>query len=162
MQWSDNGIMKAESKFGNTLAEFDQVLSMEKSPIDEKKWKLLGGSRNAANKKEAFEQFLQRVGMAFIGGVFLIGPMLLMVLHKSRTTTLVTTSFCVFAIGLVFSVYLEKPFDVLSATAAYAAVLVVFTGTSTGSGNAIGFGYHKSPNNTLRVNLSISFGIYVI
>jgi len=53
-----------------------------------------------------------------------------MMLHQSRVTILVATSVCVSAFGLVVSVYLEKPFDVLSATAAYAAVLVVFVGTN--------------------------------
>jgi hypothetical protein len=33
--------------------------------------------------------------------------------------------------GFVLALYLDKPFDVLSGTAAYAAVLVVFVGTST-------------------------------
>jgi hypothetical protein len=69
--------------------------------------------------------------MAAIGGAFLIGPMLLMVLHKTLLTTLLTSSICVFAFGLLMAMFLEKPFDVLSATAAYAAVLVVFIGTSS-------------------------------
>lgn len=69
--------------------------------------------------------------MAFVGGAFLIGPMLLMVLHQGKVTSLVNTSVCVFAFGLVMAAFLEKPFDVLSATAAYATVLVVFVGMST-------------------------------
>ncbi|KAL5328122.1 hypothetical protein ACEPPN_005830 [Leptodophora sp. 'Broadleaf-Isolate-01'] len=95
-------------------------------------WDLFGGSRYKRNKKEAFEQFLERVGMAVIGGAFLIGPMLVMVLVPGQNTSLITASVCVFAFGIVVSWFLEKKFDVLSATAAYAAVLVVFVGTSTG------------------------------
>jgi hypothetical protein len=53
-----------------------------------------------------------------------------MVLHQTRVTILVTTSVCALAFGLVAAYVLEKPFDVLSTTAAYAAVLVVFVGTS--------------------------------
>ncbi|CZR53460.1 uncharacterized protein PAC_03338 [Phialocephala subalpina] len=55
---------------------------------------------------------------------------------NGRVTNLVTTSVCVLAFGLLISVFLEKPFDVLSATAAYAAVLVVFVGTSTSTGTS--------------------------
>jgi hypothetical protein len=67
--------------------------------------------------------------MAAIGGAFLIGPMLVMVLHKSLLTTLLT-SVCVIVFGVILAFALDDPFDVLSGTAAYAAVLVVFVGTS--------------------------------
>jgi hypothetical protein len=68
--------------------------------------------------------------MAAIGGAFLIGPMLVMVLHKSLLTTLLTSSVCVIVFGVILAFALDDPFDVLSGTAAYAAVLVVFVGTS--------------------------------
>jgi len=70
--------------------------------------------------------------MAAIGGAFLVGPMLVMVLHRSVLTSLLTASLCVVAFGLTMAIYLEKPFEVLSGTAAYAAVLMVFVGTSGG------------------------------
>jgi hypothetical protein len=101
--------------------------------MDDTELDLFGGSRNAMNKKEALERFAQKVMMACIGGAFFIGPMLIMVLHQSRLTALLTASICVFAFGLVMAFFLEKQFDVLSTTAAYAAVIVVFVGTSTGS-----------------------------
>lgn len=72
--------------------------------------------------------------MAAIGGAFLIGPMLLMVLHKSLLTMLLTTSLCVASFGGLMAFYLDEPFNVLSGTAAYAAVLVVFVGTSNAGG----------------------------
>lgn len=75
-------------------------------------------------------EYVKKVGMAVLGGSFLIGPMLIMVLHPGLVTSLVTTSVCVFAFGLGIARFLDKPFDVLSATAAYAAVLIVFVGTS--------------------------------
>ncbi|KAF1968628.1 hypothetical protein BU23DRAFT_259844 [Bimuria novae-zelandiae CBS 107.79] len=87
-------------------------------------------SRNAKNRKDAVLSYLQRTLMAVLGGLFLIVPMLIMVLHNSKVTSLVTTSVFVFVFGLVVSFFLEKPMDVLSVTAAYAAVLVVFVGTS--------------------------------
>lgn len=81
--------------------------------------------------------------MAIIGGVFLIGPMWLMVLRNELYTTLITTTAFVFGFGLIISV---GPIfivgskigveTVFSATAAYAAVLVVFVGTTTPATNS--------------------------
>jgi hypothetical protein len=92
---------------------------------------LFGGSRTEMNRKIKLENFLQRLTMAGVGGAFLIGPMLIMVLKKTLLTTLLTTSICVVAFGFTLAVYLDNPFNVLSGTAAYAAVLVVFVGTSS-------------------------------
>ena len=88
-------------------------------------------------------------------GAALIAPMLIMVLHPSRNTSVITTCVFVFAFasGLVIFnslAYLAgaslEPFgiesdmlsgsmlqlkDIVGATAAYAAVLVVFVGVST-------------------------------
>ena len=86
------------------------------------------------NRPDDFKRFWERLFMAAIGGAFLIGPMLLMVLHKSLLTTLLTTSLCVASFGVLMAFYLDKPFDVLSGTATYAAALVVFVGTSNSSG----------------------------
>jgi hypothetical protein len=90
----------------------------------------VGGTRGGDNRRISQDMRLKRVTMALIGGSFLVGPMLLMVLVNTRTASLITSSLCVLAFGLVMAVLLERPFDVLSGTAAYAAVLVVFVGTS--------------------------------
>ena len=94
-------------------------------------------TRGKLSKEENFRQTLQRLGMAMLGGLFLIGPMWLMVLRNQLYTTLITTTAFVFGFGLVISIVptfmdgarvgLET---VMSATAAYAAVLVVFVGTT--------------------------------
>lgn len=81
--------------------------------------------------KVANQSFWNRVKMATVGGAFLLGPMWLMVLsHNWRYTGLLTTTICVTFFGLSMSVVLDKPMDVLSSTAAYAAVLVVFVGVN--------------------------------
>jgi hypothetical protein len=70
--------------------------------------------------------------LAFIGGASLIVPMLIMSFHASKTKSLVTVSFAVLLFSFVLSMALKlQNDDVLAATAAYAAVLVVFVGTST-------------------------------
>jgi hypothetical protein len=70
--------------------------------------------------------------MAIFGGVALVGPILLMVLYKHRYTPLVTVSVSVFIFAVAMAAFsTEKPEIVLAAVAAYAAVLVVFLGTSS-------------------------------
>ena len=75
----------------------------------------------------------QRIVMAMFGGVALITPMLIMTLHPSRNVSLVTTSLAtfLFALILAFGATESAGKDVLAATAAYAAVLVVFVGTNS-------------------------------
>lgn len=107
--------------------------------------KLAKGRHALSGMKESAEQALReqqlrriwivetrtRFAMAIAGGLMLIIPMLIMTLVPSRTTSLLTVSIAV----LIFSVLVAiastaKPQEVLGATAAYAAVLVVFIGTS--------------------------------
>lgn len=73
-----------------------------------------------------------RFVMALFGGVALIVPTIIMTLHSSRNTCLITTSVAtvLFAITLAFGASDSSGKDVLAATAAYAAVPVVFVGTS--------------------------------
>ena len=86
--------------------------------------------REKRSKKTALTE---RLFMAMFGGVALIAPMLIMTLHPSRNVSLVTTSFATFIFALILAVGATNSAgkDVLAATAAYAAVLVVFFGTNT-------------------------------
>lgn len=88
----------------------------------------IGGTRGEKTSLKRAQDFRDRLVLAAIGAALLLGPMWLMVLHKTLYTGLVTTTVCVAVFGLVTSWRLDKPNDVLSATAAYAAVLVVFVG----------------------------------
>jgi hypothetical protein len=71
--------------------------------------------------------------MGVCGGLALIAPMLLMVLHKDQITTLATASVAtmLFALGLAFLGENLKGQEVLACVAAHAAVLVVFVGTNS-------------------------------
>ena len=75
---------------------------------------------------------LARFLVALTGGSFLIVPMVVMSLNPSQTKGLVTVSAAVllFILGLSFGVRVSN-FETLVATATYAAVLVVFVGTSS-------------------------------
>lgn len=78
------------------------------------------------------EGLLNRIRMALFGGVVVVVPMLIMSLHRTLLTTLLTTSLFVLALGLVLAWSMDSaaPSDILTATAAYAAILVVFLGTT--------------------------------
>ncbi|KAK3314838.1 hypothetical protein B0H66DRAFT_563764 [Apodospora peruviana] len=78
-----------------------------------------------------FSALVGRIAVAALGGVFLLGPMWLMVLHNTLWTALVSTTVFVTAFGVVVASFIEEHKDVLASTAAYAAVLVVFVGAST-------------------------------
>lgn len=77
----------------------------------------------------------QRILMGVFGGIALICPVLVMVLYPSRNTNLITVSVAtiVFAFLLAIGASDGTGKDVLAATAAYTAVLVVFFGTSGSS-----------------------------
>ncbi|RFU23838.1 hypothetical protein B7463_g12502, partial [Scytalidium lignicola] len=77
--------------------------------------------------------FVSRLTMALFGGVALIAPMLIMTLHTTKLTVLLTTSLFVVAVAVILAWWMEdaQSKDIIAATAAYAAVLVVFVGTGT-------------------------------
>ena len=69
--------------------------------------------------------------MAMFGGVALIGPMLILTLHSSQNTSLITVSVAIVLFAFLVAVTGTDSTgkDVLGAIAAYAAVLVMFVGT---------------------------------
>ena len=83
-------------------------------------------------KKQAVKEFAKRLRMALFGGFSLITPMLIMTLHSTKVTQLVTTSVFVLIVGLILACYMKdaREKDIWVVTAAYAAVLVVFVGAS--------------------------------
>lgn len=94
--------------------------------------------------------FISRLFMAMFGGIALIVPTVIMVKKPGTDVSLIVTSVSVvlFAAILALGAVDSTGKDVLSATAAYTAVLVVFIGTSiqgtSGSTSASG-----SSNSTL-------------
>ncbi|RDK41056.1 hypothetical protein M752DRAFT_336901 [Aspergillus phoenicis ATCC 13157] len=90
--------------------------------------KPIGGTRDGNLRQDWIKGFRQRLGVAAVGGLFLIVPMWLMVLHRTLYTALVSTSVFVAIFGLMMAFLLDGLKDVLSSTAAYSAVLVVFVG----------------------------------
>ncbi|KAJ2995587.1 hypothetical protein NUW58_g1228 [Xylaria curta] len=88
----------------------------------------IGGTRNDTTAKSESYERRRRVAIAAVAGSFLVGPMWLMVLHNTLYTCLVSTTIFVTVFGLILALFLDSPKEVMSGTAAYAAVLVVFVG----------------------------------
>ncbi|KAH8160916.1 hypothetical protein CIB48_g7326 [Xylaria polymorpha] len=88
----------------------------------------IGGTRNYMMAKSENAEFRKRIAIAAVAGFFLLGPMWLMVLHNTLYTCLVSTTISVTVFGFILAYSLDSPKEVMSGTAAYAAVLVVFVG----------------------------------
>jgi VIT1/CCC1 family predicted Fe2+/Mn2+ transporter len=82
-------------------------------------------------RREWIDATKARLIWSISGGLLLIVPMLIMALVRSQTASLITSSSAVLIFALaVAGISSAKPQELLAATAAYAAVLVVFVGTS--------------------------------
>lgn len=95
-------------------------------------WEILPGwQRRELFRKRTWRARSERFGMAIFGGVALIAPMLLMVLHRDRTTALTTTSVSTLLFAVIVANFTtSQPEAAVGAVAAYAAVLVVFVGAT--------------------------------
>ncbi|KLU90332.1 hypothetical protein MAPG_09295 [Magnaporthiopsis poae ATCC 64411] len=98
----------------------------------------LGKKKPRISKAELARKhaFVSRFAMALFGGVGLIVPTVVMAKVQGIDASLITTSVAVvlFGLALAFGATDSTGKDVLAATAAYTAVLVVFVGTSLGGG----------------------------
>ncbi|KAI1642104.1 uncharacterized protein F4817DRAFT_18283 [Daldinia loculata] len=103
------------------------------APPLEKESRAIGGTRTEMTQKQRTEAFLKRVVVSIIGGAFLVGPMWLMILVKTPYSSLIITTVFVFVAGLAAARVLNGDIHVVSVTAAYAAVLVVFVGANGSS-----------------------------
>jgi hypothetical protein len=118
------------SKVMADLAVEDLQFWNDRHGRDIRRWHQRTKKREEENNK-----FISRLSMALFGGAALIAPMLIMTLHPTRLTSLLTTSVFVLAVGVALAWRMKDAAskDILGSTAAYAAVLVVFVGTGGGS-----------------------------
>ncbi len=115
----------------------------ERLTIDKRPARLFHGwhtLQELAEMKKLSEQrkwrsLLRRLEMAVLGGVLLVVPVVIMSFETSRTRSLITLSAAVMIFALVVAVLAVKgsAYEILAATAGYAAVLSVFLGVSVGS-----------------------------
>ncbi|KAK4099030.1 hypothetical protein N658DRAFT_498843 [Parathielavia hyrcaniae] len=78
-----------------------------------------------------YKRLLSRLVVSAIGAGFLIGPMWLMMIQRGLHVALVSTTVFVAVFGALAAFFLDSHAHVLSSTAAYAAVLVVFVGLTS-------------------------------
>lgn len=88
--------------------------------------------RGRLSKRHVWERVKSRLHMAVLGGADLIIPVVIMTLKPTLVGNLVTAavSTVIFAVIMVGFATDASGKDVLASTAAYAAVMVVFIGTS--------------------------------
>lgn len=78
----------------------------------------------------AIEDNINRFVIALLGGLAVVVPILIVSFNSSKTKSLVTVSLSVVLISLLIAVFSKAShLEMITATAAYAAVLVVFVGT---------------------------------
>lgn len=76
---------------------------------------------------------IARFLVGLMGGAWLVVPLIIMAVHSSLVKTMITVCTAVVLFSLAVSLLFELDNkDTVTATATYAAVLVVFVGTSTG------------------------------
>lgn len=108
--------------------------------------------RSKAQKARSFAA-TSRFAMALFGGVALIVPTVIMAKVEGINASLITTAIAVilFSLTLAVSATDSTGKDVLAATAAYTAVLVVFVGTSVASAGS-GSSASTGSNNTAQTS----------
>ena len=77
---------------------------------------------------------LGHVLLAVVGGVSLLAPMIIMTFVTGRNGRLIVVCVATMLFGVVFGVVSSSKENILAGTAAYAAVMVVFVGSSGTSG----------------------------
>ena len=109
---------------------WDQMLEI---PVDHRDPAIFASTpyRHHANQAAKKGLLLVRLFMALFGGFALVVPMLIMVLVPGQTVSLYVSSVFTIAFAIVLAIGSDLgPDNILGATAAYAAVLVVFVGAS--------------------------------
>ena len=135
---------KTVSNLGNP-SDPDNLVYLKESATPTGPWETRSRHRGArpiaSTRAEALRRALwSRIGGACVGGVFLIGPMWLLVLKQELYLQLGVTTGCVSAFGLLMACYLDTLEAVFAATLGYAAVLMVFVGVVMGNVSSSGDG----------------------
>ncbi|OBT94061.1 hypothetical protein VE01_07149 [Pseudogymnoascus verrucosus] len=127
-RWCDWAIMKPVVK---KLYKSTTKTMME-APRDYADPEMIGDARAWTKKRARDASFYKRFWFGLAGGLALIAPMLLILLHHDRVTALATASVATVFFAVTMAFYHEadaSPLAPVGATAAYSAVLIVLVGT---------------------------------
>jgi hypothetical protein len=107
--------------------------SLFKDFVDWSRSPMTAGLRDETHLKHQKMDLWNWMAVASFGGLTLLMPMLIMVLGSRKVTALFTTSVFMLTVGLILARRWRQgePRKMIAATAAYAAVLVVFVGAGT-------------------------------
>jgi hypothetical protein len=103
---------------------------------DVRKWDSRMGIFVPSPIDNRYKRLFSRLGVSAIGATFLIAPMWLMMLQGGLYLSLASTTVFVAVFGIFAASFLDEHVHVLSSTAAYAAVLVVFVGLTSEASTA--------------------------
>ncbi|KAK4159282.1 hypothetical protein QBC43DRAFT_304811 [Cladorrhinum sp. PSN259] len=102
--------------------------NLKRRPRFVSQWHNTSGPIIPSRSDNYWSKLSSRIVVSLVSAAFLIGPMWLMMLDTRRDVALASTTAFVVAFGILMAWRLEEHNQVLSSTAAYAAVLVVFVG----------------------------------
>ncbi|EAQ85535.1 predicted protein [Chaetomium globosum CBS 148.51] len=103
---------------------------------DVRKWDSHMSAVVPSRTENRYRNLLSRLLVSAVGAGFLIGPMSLMILETGLYVALISTTVFVTIFGALVACFLDEHIHVLSTTAAYAAVLVVFVGLTSEANRA--------------------------
>ncbi|KFX96501.1 hypothetical protein V490_03316 [Pseudogymnoascus sp. VKM F-3557] len=101
-------------------------------PRDHENPEMIGDARGWTRAQTRRASLIKRFWFGIVGGLSLIAPMLLILLHHDRVTALATASVATVLFATTMAFYNgadASPLALVGATAAYAAVLIVLVGT---------------------------------
>ncbi|OBT70322.1 hypothetical protein VE03_00191 [Pseudogymnoascus sp. 23342-1-I1] len=127
-RWCDWAIMKpnVETIYKSTT---NPLMSI---PRDHEDPGLISDGRGWIRETQRNASFQKRFWFGIAGGLALIAPMLLILLHHDKVTALATASVATVMFAVTMAFYHEadaSPLALVGATAAYSAVLIVLVGT---------------------------------
>lgn len=135
----DPFVMKSSRALERSIFETTQLIPnhvLPKGPLplpkDYNNVQLRAIGRNEANRATHHQKQLSRFAMSALGGLLLLAPVLIMANTSGKVSSLVTTCVALVVFSALVTLFTELgPHEILATTAAYAAVLVVFVGTSS-------------------------------
>jgi len=126
---------EASTYYTKSLIDFDQSAASE-ILLAEITSRAEGLKEDDAPFTKGFNAMTSRFKMAIFGALALLAPMLIMTLSPTKLTALITTTAFVMVVAVILSVTMTtaENKDILGATAAYAAVLIIFVSTASATG----------------------------
>jgi uncharacterized integral membrane protein len=114
------------------LGSFDHALLQHRQAIGRTRGSERQQMEVEQNRREKLDLAWRRFFFAIIGGLAIVIPILILVVHRTELKTLLVVCASIFLFALGVALFSSAtPENLLAATAAYATVLIVFVGNAT-------------------------------